>query len=72
MIPGMLSSRITQLIEQGELEDRAGLRLDLDNSRIMLCGNPDMVDDTRRLLKARGFRTSRQSAPGQIAVENYW
>ena len=71
-IPGVLSSRITQLIESGALEERAGLRLDLDNSRIMLCGNPEMVDDTRRILKARGFRTSRQSAPGQIAVENYW
>jgi ferredoxin--NADP+ reductase len=38
----------------------------------MLCGNPEMVDDTRKLLKTKGFQTSRQSRPGQIAVENYW
>jgi hypothetical protein len=30
------------------------------------------VDDTRQALKAKGFRTARQSTPGQIAVENYW
>lgn len=71
-VEGMASERLTALIGSGELEDRAGLRFDLDDSRIMLCGNPEMVDDTRRCLKARGFRTSRQSSPGQIAVENYW
>ena len=71
-IPGLLSKRLTDLIPSGELEQRAGLALDLDKSRIMLCGNPEMVNDTRKALKAKGFQTSRQSSPGQIAVENYW
>ena len=71
-IPGLLNARITTLIENGALEQAAGLRLDLDNSRVMLCGNPEMVDQTRQVLKKRGFKTSRQSSPGQIAVENYW
>lgn len=71
-VPNTLGQRLTDLITNGRLEANAGCHLDLDNSRIMLCGNPQMVDDTRAVLKARGFRTSRQSAPGQIAVENYW
>jgi ferredoxin--NADP+ reductase len=71
-VRGLLNARITTLIENGALEQAAGLRLDLDNSRIMLCGNPEMVDQTRQVLKKRGFKTSRQSSPGQIAVENYW
>lgn len=71
-ITGALSERITRLIETGTLENAVGIPLDLNNSRIMLCGNPEMVDQTRGVLKARGFRTSRQSSPGQIAVENYW
>ena len=71
-IRGLLNARITTLIENGALEQAAGLRLDLDNSRIMLCGNPEMVDQPRQVLKRRGFKTSRQSSPGQIAVENYW
>ena len=71
-LPGMLHQRLTHLIETGELESFAGISLDLDKSRIMLCGNPEMVDDTRQVLKRRGFQTSRQTSPGQIAVENYW
>ena len=71
-VAGCLSKRLTDLIPSGELEQAAGLPFDLDRSRIMLCGNPEMVNDTRKALKAKGFQTSRQSSPGQIAVENYW
>lgn len=71
-LTGVLSERITQLIASGALEHAANTSFDLDNSRIMLCGNPEMVDETRKLLKTKGFQTSRQSRPGQIAVENYW
>lgn len=70
--PSALNARLTSLIPDGRLEAAAGRQLDLDNSRIMLCGNPDMVNETRRALKSMGFETSRQSTPGQIAVENYW
>jgi ferredoxin/flavodoxin---NADP+ reductase len=69
---GCLGGRITSLIESGQLEAAAGTPLDLDKSRIMLCGNPEMVDQTRKVLKEKGFKTSRQTTPGQIAVENYW
>jgi ferredoxin--NADP+ reductase len=71
-VPGVPCQRLTELITSGGLETYAQLSLDLDKSRIMLCGNPEMVDDTRQALKDRGFRTARQSTPGQIAVENYW
>jgi ferredoxin--NADP+ reductase len=38
----------------------------------MLCGNPQMIDDTRALLKQRQMRLSLSRKPGQVAVENYW
>ncbi len=69
---GALRGRITNLIENGALEVAVGLKLDLQRSRVMICGNPEMVDDTRALLKARGMTVSKTSKPGQIAVENYW
>ena len=71
-VAGVLGERITRLITSGALEQTANIALDTNNSRIMLCGNPDMVQETRGVLKSRGFKTSRQSSPGQIAVENYW
>ena len=70
--PGALNGRITSLIESGELERAAGLEITPEHSRIMLCGNPQMIDDTRQLLKQRGLQLSLSRRPGQVAVENYW
>jgi len=70
--PGALNGRITSLIESGELERVAGLELTAEHSRVMLCGNPQMIDDTRALLKKRHMNLSLTRRPGQVAVENYW
>jgi len=70
--PGALNARITTLIETGELERAAGLAFSPEHSRIMLCGNPQMIDDTRQALKARDLQLSLSRRPGQVAVENYW
>lgn len=70
--PDALSGRITALIESGELERAADVELTPEHSRVMLCGNPQMIDDTRKLLKARGLQLSLTRRPGQVAVENYW
>jgi ferredoxin--NADP+ reductase len=69
---GALQGRITALIEGGQLENAAGVALSHDRSRFMLCGNPEMVEQTRKLLKDRGFKNDRKLEPGHIAVENYW
>lgn len=69
---GALHGRITQLLENGELERAAGVPITPEHSRVMLCGNPQMIDDTRNLLKQRDLRLSLSRRPGQVAVENYW
>jgi ferredoxin--NADP+ reductase len=71
-IPGALHGRITTLIENGELERAADLQLTPEHSRIMLCGNPQMIEDTRAVLKARDLNLAMTRRPGQVAVENYW
>jgi ferredoxin--NADP+ reductase len=70
--PGALHGRITALIENGELERVAGVELSPEFSRVMICGNPQMIDDTRAVLKQRDMRLNLSRKPGQIAVENYW
>lgn len=69
---GALSARIPQLVEDSRLETAAGLTLDVKKSRVMVCGNPELARDMRRLLTARGFATSRRGVPGQMAFEKYW
>ena len=71
-LPGVLNGRITTLIENGELERAARVELSPEHSRIMLCGNPQMIDDTRKLLKERDLQLNLTRRPGQVAVENYW
>ena len=71
-VPGCLHGRITTLLDNGELERAAGLRLEPAHSRLMICGNPQMIDDTRARLKQRGLQLSLNRRPGQVAVENYW
>jgi ferredoxin--NADP+ reductase len=70
--PGALNGRITHLIENGELEAAAGVALTPEHSRVMLCGNPEMIDDTRQLLKQRDMQLSLTRKPGAVVVENYW
>jgi ferredoxin--NADP+ reductase len=70
--PGALNGRITRLLENGELEQTAGVALTAEHSRVMLCGNPQMIDDTRKLLKQRDMHLSLSRRPGQVAVETYW
>lgn len=70
--PDALHGRITTLIENGELEKAAGVELSPEHSRVMICGNPQMIEDTRAVLKTRDMRLALTRKPGQVAVENYW
>lgn len=66
-----LHDRLPILIENGQLEQYVGQRFDPATTHVMLCGNPQMVDDTKAALKARGLSMNRRGE-GNIAVENYW
>lgn len=70
--PGALSKRIPALLESGDLEAAVGIKLDQERSRIMICGNPEMVDDTRKWFVEKGYTVSRRSKPGHLALENLW
>lgn len=65
------NERLPMLIQNGELEKQAGFILNPNSSHVMLCGNPDMVNDTKDALKQKGLTMNRRGV-GNIAVENYW
>ncbi|HZJ91687.1 MAG TPA: ferredoxin--NADP reductase [Thiopseudomonas sp.] len=71
-VPGCLGARITDLLNSGELERVVGLPLEAEHSRVLLCGNPEMVEDCRVLLQKRDMQLSLTRKPGAVAVENYW
>jgi ferredoxin--NADP+ reductase len=70
-LDGAFTARITDVIENGELEARTGIVLDPDSSHVMLCGNSSMISDVRALLEGRGFRKHMRREPGHISLEKY-
>ena len=71
-VAGCLDKRITDLLVSGELEKHVGLPMEAAHSRVLLCGNPEMVEDCRMLLQGRDMQLSLTRRPGAVAVENYW
>lgn len=69
-ITNTLYERLPKLL-LGQLQEVAGVEMNVAHSHIMLCGNPQMVDDTKELLKNMGYAMNRRGE-GNIAVENYW
>ena len=70
-VEGALTERLPKLLLDGALQECAGIALDVDSTHVMLCGNPDMVEDTKETLKSLGLVMNRRGE-GNIAVENYW
>lgn len=70
-VEGCLHHRIPALIDSNQLQTHIGLALNPATSHVMLCGNPQMVDDTKEALKNQGLTMNRRGV-GNIAVENYW
>lgn len=66
-----LNERLPKLLLDQSLQQRAGITLDIDSAHVMVCGNPEMVEDTKETLKSLGMVMNRRGE-GNIAVENYW
>ena len=62
--------RITDLIKSGRLFRDIGLAsLEPERDRVMICGSPALVQDTRTLLLKRQFVEGNHGEPGQFVVE---
>lgn len=67
-----IAGRLTEAWDRGTLETVTGLPITAERSRVMLCGNPQMIEDMRARLHGRGMKPCRRMAPGQFLTENYW
>ena len=69
--PNCLNVRIPQGLETKKIQEQAKIEITLD-SQVMICGNPDMINDTVALLEKSGLERNRRSKPGNITLEKYW
>ena len=65
-----LHARIPELLQNSALEKACGLAFTKSATRFMVCGNPQMVEDTLRVLIALGYAMHRNRAAGEVIVEN--
>lgn len=70
--PTALKGRIPQLLEQGVIESRVGHQITVEDSQVMICGNPDMIKEVMALLVDKGLKKHLRRSPGQITMEQYW
>ncbi len=70
-LEGGLNMRITDAIASGELEKRAGITINADDSHVMMCGNSAMIADVTELLENRHMRKHLRREPGHITTEKY-
>jgi len=62
--------RITDLVVSEKLFQDLGMPvMDRKNSRVMLCGNPRMLEEMQGLLASRGFVEGTPAEPGHYVVE---
>lgn len=66
----VLTGRITAAWDEGKLEEK-GAAFGA-HSHMLLCGNPQMIDDMVNRLKERGFEKHRRRKPGHFNFERYW
>lgn len=69
---GTLSGRIPGLFDDGQIEAQTGFSCQKDNSSVLLCGNPAMLDTMEEVLGQRDMKRHRSKSPGQIVLERYW
>jgi ferredoxin--NADP+ reductase len=68
---GLMEGRITDNLSSGEVEKRANLELNAEQSHVLLCGNIDMIRDVQALLAERDMKKHRRFEPGHISMEKY-
>jgi len=70
---GALKGRIPALIEDGSLEKQANLKINKEDSHVMLCGNSGMLKDSKAILKEqRNMDRHLNHKPGHVSAEQYY
>jgi ferredoxin--NADP+ reductase len=67
-----LRGRVTGLLEPARFLALCGQPLSPETCRVMLCGNPAMIQELSTGLEAQGFAPHKAQHPGRLHYERYW
>ena len=63
---------VQDLWDRGLVETTMGIKPEPDNTHVLLCGNPGMIEGMIERLGQEGFAEGTRQEPGQIHAEKYW
>lgn len=69
---GGFTGHVEYLWAGGALAEAWGFEPAPEDTHVLLCGNPAMIEDMIRFLGGKGFREHTKKTPGQIHLERYW
>lgn len=69
---GGINGRVTQVIQSEEFMKKVGKTMSPDAFEILLCGNPDMIEEMAEYFIQRGFNQESKKGPVNIHFEKYW
>jgi ferredoxin--NADP+ reductase len=64
--------RIQEIWQRDLLNDRWGFSASPENTHVLLCGNPAMIEAMVKILTTQGYREHKKKSPGNIHYESYW
>jgi ferredoxin--NADP+ reductase len=65
-----IRGRLTDALRENKMSAQFGLPdLDPAHDRVMICGNPDMLDELIQVLEERGFREGSSHQPAHYTIE---
>ena len=64
--------RVEELWTGGRLEKAAGYKPTPEETHILLCGNPKMLEDMIKLLEGEGYTEPTKDTPGTLHAEKFW
>ena len=66
-----LGSRVPALMQDGSLEQHAGITINAEDSHVMMCGSSAMITDVSAELMSRDMKRHRRRDPGHFTTEKY-
>lgn len=70
-LAGSLGKRVPSVMQDGSLEQKAGVIINAENSHVMMCGSSDMITDVSAELVSREMKKHRRRDPGHFTTEKY-
>jgi ferredoxin--NADP+ reductase len=66
------TGHVQDLWRRSVVAERWGFKPAPENTHVLLCGAPAMIDEMTAMLAAEGFQADEKGKPGQVHAERYW